>query len=62
MQVSVESNSDIKKTLTIVVPQAEVDTAINKRYDDVKRNARIDGFRPGKSANECHKKEIWREC
>ncbi|PHS72165.1 MAG: trigger factor [Cycloclasticus sp.] len=48
MQVSVESNSDIKKTLTIVVPQEEVDTAINKRYDDVKRNARIDGFRPGK--------------
>jgi trigger factor len=48
MQVSVESNSDIKKTLTIVVPQTEVDTAINKRYDDVKRNARIDGFRPGK--------------
>ena len=48
MQVSVESISDIKRTLTIVVPQEEVDTAINKRYDDVKRNARVDGFRPGK--------------
>ncbi|PCH85764.1 MAG: trigger factor [Piscirickettsiaceae bacterium] len=48
MQVSIESNSGLKKTMTIVVPQEEVDTAINKRLEDVKRTARIDGFRPGK--------------
>ncbi|HAI95862.1 MAG: trigger factor [Cycloclasticus sp.] len=58
MQVSVESNSDIKKTLTIVVPQEEVDMAINKRYDDVKRNARIDGFRPGKVPMSVIKKKF----
>ncbi|MEW4982880.1 MAG: trigger factor [Cycloclasticus sp.] len=58
MQVSVESNSDIKRTLTIVVPQEEVDTAINKRYDDVKRNARIDGFRPGKVPMSVIKKKF----
>ena len=58
MQVSVESNSDIKRTLTIVVPQAEVDTAMNKRYDDVKRNARIDGFRPGKVPMSVIKKKF----
>lgn len=58
MQVSVESNSDIKKTLTIVIPQEEVDTAISKRYDDVKRNARIDGFRPGKVPMSVIKKQF----
>ena len=58
MQVSVESNSDIKRTLTIVVPQEEVNTAINKRYDDVKRNARIDGFRPGKVPMSVIKKKF----
>jgi len=58
MQVSVESNSDIKRTLTIVVPQAEVDTAMNKRYDDAKRNARIDGFRPGKVPMSVIKKKF----
>jgi len=58
MQVSVESNSDIKRTLTIVVPQAEVDTAMTKRYDDVKRNARIDGFRPGKVPMSVIKKKF----
>jgi len=58
MQVSVESNSDIKKTLTIVVPQEEVDNAITKRYDDVKRNARIDGFRPGKVPMSVIKKKF----
>ncbi|MBL4744414.1 MAG: trigger factor [Cycloclasticus sp.] len=58
MQVSVESISDIKKTITIVVPQEEVDTAINKRYDEVKRNARIDGFRPGKVPMSVIKKKF----
>jgi len=58
MQVSVESTSDIKRTLTIVVPQSEVDTAMNKRYDDVKRNARIDGFRPGKVPMSVIKKKF----
>ncbi|ORU91379.1 MAG: trigger factor [Cycloclasticus sp. symbiont of Poecilosclerida sp. N] len=58
MQISVESNSDIKKTLTIVVPQQEVDTAVNKRYDEVKRNARIDGFRPGKVPMSVIKKKF----
>ena len=58
MQVSVESNSDIKRTLTIVVPQAEVDTAMNKRYEDVKRNARVDGFRPGKIPMSVIKKKF----
>jgi len=48
MQVSIESNSDLKKTMTVVVPQEEVDTAINKRLEEVKRTAKIDGFRPGK--------------
>jgi len=48
MQVSVESNSELKKTMTIVVPQEEVDAAITKRLEEVKRTARIDGFRAGK--------------
>lgn len=48
MQVSVEVNSDLKRTMTIVVPQADVDAAVNKRLEDAKRHARIDGFRPGK--------------
>ena len=48
MQVSVESNSELKRTITVVVPQAEVDEAIKKRLDDAKRNVRIDGFRAGK--------------
>ncbi|ORU90545.1 MAG: trigger factor [Cycloclasticus sp. symbiont of Poecilosclerida sp. M] len=48
MQVSVESGSDLKKTMTVVVPQEDVDTAVNKRLEEARRNVRIDGFRPGK--------------
>lgn len=48
MQVSVESNSELKRTMTVVVPQVEIDEAIKKRLDDAKRNVRLDGFRAGK--------------
>lgn len=48
MQVSVETVSDLKRNMTVVIPQEEVDAAISKRFDQVKRTARIDGFRPGK--------------
>ena len=58
MQVSVESNSDIKRTMTIVVPQDEVDAALNKRYEEVKRTARIDGFRHGKIPMSVIKKKF----
>ena len=58
MQVSVESNSDIKRVLTIVIPQEEVDAVINKRYDEVKRTARIDGFRNGKVPMSVIKKKF----
>jgi trigger factor len=58
MQVSVESNSDIKRTLTILIPQEEVDAAISKRYDEVKRTARIDGFRNGKVPMSVIKKKF----
>jgi trigger factor len=49
MQVTVEDISSVKKTLHIEIPQEEVAREINKAYDEIKRNAKIRGFRPGKA-------------
>ncbi len=49
MQVTVEDISSVKKTLHIEISQEEVAREINKAYDEIKRSAKIRGFRPGKA-------------
>lgn len=49
MQVSVETSGAIERKLTVSIPRAEMDQAIEKRLREVGRNARVPGFRPGKA-------------
>ncbi|MFP4309396.1 MAG: trigger factor [Desulfococcaceae bacterium] len=49
MQVSVENLSSVKKVLHIEVPEEEVTREVNRAYNELKRTAKIKGFRPGKA-------------
>jgi trigger factor len=49
MQVSVEDLSSVKKVLHIEVPEEEVTREVNRAYNELKRTAKIKGFRPGKA-------------
>ncbi len=48
MQVSVEDVSSVKKILHIEIPEQDVTREIETAYSDMKQNAKIKGFRPGK--------------
>ncbi|MFO7838811.1 MAG: trigger factor [Desulfosalsimonadaceae bacterium] len=48
MDVSVEDISSVKKKLHIEVPQEEVAKELDSAYANLKKNARIKGYRPGK--------------
>ena len=48
MQVSVDTTSQIERRITVQVPAAEVDEAVNARLKDAAKNVRMDGFRRGK--------------
>lgn len=48
MQVSVETTSALERKLTITLPAATVDSAVEARLKDTARKVKIDGFRPGK--------------
>lgn len=48
MQVTIEDISSVKKSLHIEVPQPEVAREIEKAYGELKKTAKIKGFRPGK--------------
>jgi trigger factor len=48
MQVSVESGEGLERRMTVELPADQVEEAVNKRLKQIGRNARMDGFRPGK--------------
>ncbi|ETR73503.1 MAG: Trigger factor [Candidatus Magnetoglobus multicellularis str. Araruama] len=47
-QVSIEDLSGAKKVLTIEIPEKVVKREYDKAYRELKKNARVKGFRPGK--------------
>ncbi len=48
MQVSIETTSGLERRLTVGVPAARVDSAVDERLKKAAKNIRLDGFRPGK--------------
>ena len=48
MQFTVEDISSVKKTLHIEIPKDEVSRELDKAYNQLKKSAKIKGFRPGK--------------
>ncbi len=49
MKVTVEDQSSVKKILHIEVPQADVARELSDAYQQLKKTAKIKGFRPGKA-------------
>jgi trigger factor len=48
MKLSVENVSSVKKVLHIEVPHEDVAREVDAAYEELKKNAKIKGFRPGK--------------
>lgn len=49
MQITVEDLSSVKKVLHIEIPEKKVTREIDKAFDQIKKTAKIRGFRPGKA-------------
>jgi trigger factor len=49
MQVTVEDKSSVKKILHIEVPEANVTSELDAAYKELKKTAKVKGFRPGKT-------------
>jgi trigger factor len=48
MKASIEQITPVKKRLTVEVDAEEVDRKIEEAYKELKKKAKVDGFRPGK--------------
>ncbi len=49
MQVTVDDLSSVKKTLHIEIPEEDVTRELDEAYKNLKKTAKIKGFRPGKA-------------
>lgn len=49
MQVKVESNSALERTVTVEVPEDKIATEVESRLKSLSQTTRIQGFRPGKA-------------
>jgi len=48
MQVSVEVISPVTKKISVEIPADQVDATIDKVYNEIRKRAKYEGFRPGK--------------
>ena len=48
MQVTVEDLSSVKKILHIEIPEDKVTSELDAYYKNLKKTAKVKGFRPGK--------------
>lgn len=48
MDVKVEDVSDVKKKVYVEIPQEHVNSKLDEAYKELKKNAKIKGYRPGK--------------
>src|SRR5919109_4738105 len=49
MQVSIEATGALERCLTVKIPEARIAGAVASRLTTLSRNAKIQGFRPGKA-------------
>jgi len=49
MQVKVEDLSSVKKAIYIEIPEERITRELDRAYEDLKKKAKLKGFRPGKA-------------
>lgn len=48
MQVSVEKTGDLERRMTVQIPSGDIDSQVTGRLNELRREVRLKGFRPGK--------------
>jgi trigger factor len=48
MQVSVEKTGDLERRMTVQIPSEDIDDQVTGRLNELRREVRLKGFRPGK--------------
>ena len=58
MKVTIQNKKGLNKDLKVFVDKKTIDTYMNEKYEEVKKNVVLKGFRPGKVPKEVLKKQF----
>ena len=58
MKVTVENKKGLNKDLKVFVDKKTIETYMNEKYEEVKKQVSLKGFRPGKAPKEILKRQF----
>ena len=58
MKVTIENKKGLGKDIKIIVDKKTMDTYLEEKYDEIRKNYTLKGFRPGKAPREILKRQF----
>ena len=58
MKVTIENKKGLSKDIKVIVDKKTMDTYLQEKYDDIRKNYTLKGFRPGKAPREILKRQF----
>ena len=58
MKVTIENKKGLSKDLKVIIDKKTMDTYLNDKYEEIKKNFTLKGFRPGKAPREIIKRQF----
>ena len=58
MKVTIENKKGLSKDLKVIIDKKTMDSYLNDKYEEVKKNFTLKGFRPGKAPREIIKRQF----
>ena len=58
MKVTIENKKGLSKDLKVIIDKKTMDSYLNEKYEEIKKNYTLKGFRPGKAPREILKRQF----
>ena len=58
MKVTIENKKGLSKDLKVIIDKKTMDSYLNDKYEEIKKNFTLKGFRPGKAPREIIKRQF----
>ena len=62
MKVTVENKKDLEKDIKVFIDKETISGYLNEKYEEIRKNIVLKGFRPGKVPTEILKRQFGKAC
>ena len=62
MKVTVENKKGLEKDIKVFIDKKTISGYLEEKYEEIKKDVVLKGFRPGKVPYRNNKKTVWKSC